>query len=416
MRSALPILAVAAALSAARAGDNWSEFRGPGGSGLSDSTGVPVHWGQDKNVRWKVAIPGKAWSSPIVWGDQVWVSNAPADGRKLGALAFDRNTGKLLHDVLVFDNPRPAFCHPTNSYASSTPAIEDGRVYVHFGSAGTACLDTATGKKLWERRDFPCDHWRGPASSVVLYRDLLFVPFDGHDRQYLVALDKKTGRTVWKSDRSFDYGDLDGDLRKAYDTPSVIDIDGKPQLVSPAAYGTISYEPLTGKELWKVRTGGMNVTARPLYGQGRLYLCTGDGGCRLFALRPEGTGDLTESHVEWKASRAFVPSRSSPILVGDRLWMVHESGIVSCVDVRTGQTLRQERLAGHFWASPVGAEGRLYFCSEEGVTYVADVSGGGWKLLAANRLEAGFMATPAIAGRSLFLRAKTHLYRIEAQH
>jgi outer membrane protein assembly factor BamB len=412
MRLTLCVLGLATVFAGARAADDWTEFRGPGGTGLSDSTGLPVRWGAGKNVRWATAVPGKGWSSPVVCGGQVWLTTAPPDGKELRAMAFDRDTGRVLHDVLVFDNPTPAFCHPTNSYASPTPAVEPGRVYVHFGSAGTACLDTATGKKLWERRDFPCDHWRGPASSPILYRDLLVVHFDGHDRQYVVALDKRTGRTVWKRDRSFDYGDLDGDLRKAYGTPSVIEIGGRPQLVSPAAFGTIAYDPRTGEEIWKIRHGGMNVTARPLYGHGLLYLCTGDGGWRLFALRPDGTGDLDESHVAWKTSRG-VPSRSSPILVGDQLWMVSEDGVVSCLDARTGKTLHQERLAGRFWASPVCAEGRLYFCSEEGATYVADVRDGGWKLLAANALPGGFMATPAVAGRSLFLRTKTHLYRVE---
>jgi outer membrane protein assembly factor BamB len=357
-----------------------------------------------------VAVPGKAWSSPVVWGDQVWLTNAPADGKELCALAFDRRTGKALHEVKVFDVPKPAFCNPTNSYASSTPCIEEGRIYVHFGSEGTACLDTTTGQKLWERRDFPCNHWRGPASSPILWRDRLFVHFDGYDLQYIVALDKKTGQTLWKKDRSFDYGKLDGDLKKAYATPSVIEIDGKPQLVSPAAFGTIAYDPLTGEEIWKVVQGGMNVAARPLYLDGRFILCTGDGGLRLLAVRAGGSGDVTGTHIEWKTAKN-VPSRSSPILVGDNLYMVNESGVVSQLDARTGTALRQERLAGKYWASPICAEGRLYFCNDEGVTYVVDVSRG-WKVLAANRLDDGFMASPAVADKTLILRTRSHLYCI----
>jgi outer membrane protein assembly factor BamB len=372
-----------------------------------------VRWSESENVRWKVPIPGKAWSSPVVWGKQVWVTNAPADGKELYALAFDLGTGKALHEVKVFDVPNPAFCHPTNSYASSTPCIEEGRIYVHFGSAGTACLDTATGKKLWERRDFPCDHWRGPASSPILWRDRLFVHFDGHDVQYVVALDKNTGQTLWKQDRSFEYGRLDGDLKKAYGTPSVIEVDGRPQLVSPAAFGTIAYNPLTGEEIWKVVHAGMNVAARPLYHSGRFILCTGDGGLRLLAVRSGGSADVTGTHIEWRTAKN-VPSRSSPILVADRLYMVHESGIVSRLDARTGETVRQERLAGKFWASPIYAEGRLYFCSEEGVTHVVDVSRG-WKVLAANRLAGGFMASPAAADKALILRTRSHLYCIESK-
>jgi outer membrane protein assembly factor BamB len=410
MRAALVTLTVFLIAPAASAADNWPEFRGPGGMCHASGSGFPVEWDETRNVRWKVAVRGKGWSSPVVWGNQVWITSAPPDGKERFALAFDRRSGALLHDVKVFDVPNPAFCHPTNSYASPTPCIEEGRVYVHFGSAGTACIDTATGKKLWERRDFPCDHWRGPASSPIVWRDRLFVPFDGYDLQYVVALDKETGRTLWKKDRSFDYGQLDGDLKKGYGTPSVLEINGKPQLVSPAAFGTIAYDPMTGEEIWKVVHGGMNVTARPLPINGRLILCTGDGGLRLLALRTGGTGDVTATHIEWKTNKS-VPSRSSPILVGDLLYMVSEDGFVSRLDTQTGQTLSKERLAGKFWASPLWADGRLYFCNEDGITYVVDVRNG-WKVLDANRLADGFMASPAAVGKDLFLRTRTHLYCI----
>ncbi len=409
MRTTL-LLAALLAAPAARAADNWPAFRGPSGDGHADAPGLPVTWSEKENVRWKTPIPGKAWSSPVVWGNQVWVTTATPDGKELSALAVDRATGKVLLNVKVFEIEKPAFCIPTNSYASSTPCIEEGRVYVHFGSAGTACLDTASGKTLWSRQDLPCNHWRGPASSPILYRDLLLVHFDGYDLQYVAALDKKTGKTVWKKDRSFDYGSLDGDRKKAYGTPEVFEIGGKPQLVSPAAYGAIAYDPLTGEEIWKVRHEGMNVSAPPLYGNGLIYLCTGDerGGPGLLAVRPNGKGDLTETNIAWKTARG-VPSRSSPLLVGDRLYMVNNDGIVSCLDASTGKEVWKERLGGKFWASPLYAAGRIYFCSEDGITSVADVSAG-WKLLAANRLDDGFMASPAVVGNDLILRTRTHLY------
>jgi outer membrane protein assembly factor BamB len=408
MRSILSLFALAVSLPAATAADNWTEFRGPQGTGLADGD-PPIHFSETENVRWKTPVTGKAWSSPVVWGNQVWVTNAPEDGKKLWAVALDRRTGKVLHDVEVFDNPKPAFCIKTNSYASSTPAIEEGRVYLHFGSAGTACLDTATAKILWERRDLPCDHFRGPASSPILYRDRLFIHFDGADYQYVVALDKQTGRTLWKKDRSFDYGKTIGDMKKAYGTPVVFEINGKQQLITPAAFGTIALDPETGQEIWKVVHGGMNVAARPLYSDGRLYLCTGDGGWKFYALRP-GSGGLTEANVEWKYTKPS-PNRSSPILVGDRLYMVDSGGIVGCVDPRTGSTVWQERVKGTFWASPVYASGRLYLCSEEGTIYVADIRKG-WKLLASNKLDEGFHATPAIVGDDLILRTRTHVYCI----
>jgi outer membrane protein assembly factor BamB len=402
--------AVLALALAAGPDDNWPEFRGPGGAGHARGS-LPVRWSETENVTWKAPVRGKAWSSPVVWGDQVWVTTAPADGKELSALAFDRRIGRTLFDLKVFDNPKPAFCIATNSYASPTPCIEEGRVYVHFGSAGTACLDTASGKKLWERRDLPCDHWRGPASSPILWRDRLFVHFDGHDLQYVVALDKKTGETLWKKDRSFAYGALDGDLKKAFATPAIFDVNGKLELVSPAAFGTIAYDPMTGEEIWKVVHGGMNASARPLFVNGRVLVCTSDGGLGLVAVAGGGSGDVTKTGIVWTTKKA-VPNRSSPILVGEQLYMISSDGVVSQLDTRGGAALRQERLAGKFWSSPIYAEGRLYFCNDEGVTYVVDVRGG-WKVLASNRLDDGFMASPAAAGKSLFLRTRSHLYCIE---
>ncbi len=410
MRSTL-LLAAMLAAPAALAADNWPAFRGPTGDGHTDAVGLPVTWSEKENVRWKTPIHGKAWSSPVVWGGQVWVTTATPDGKELSALAVSLADGKVLHDVKVFEIEKPAFCIAVNSYASSTPCIEEGRVYVHYGSAGTACLDTATGKTLWSRQDLPCNHWRGPASSPILYRDLLLIHFDGYDFQYVVALDRKTGKTVWKTDRSFAYGKLDGDMKKAYGTPEVFEVGGKPLLVSPAAFGTIALDPRTGEEVWKVRHGGMNTAAPPLYGNGHVYLCTGDGGLGLIALRPDGKGDVTDSAIDWKTNRG-VPSRSSPLLVGDRLYMVSNDGLVTCRSAKTGEEVWKERLPGKFWASPLYASGRIYFCSEDGVTDVADVSGG-WKLLATNRLDDGFMASPAVAGKSLILRTRSHLYRIE---
>jgi outer membrane protein assembly factor BamB len=414
MRTTLLLLATTCCtLAATAAGDSWPQFRGPRGDGHAEGTGFPVRWSETENVRWKVAIPGKAWSSPVVWGKQVWVTNATPDGKKLSAVCVDRDRGTVVHDVTVFEIEKPAFCIAFNSYASPTPAVEEGRVYVHFGSAGTACLDTATGKTLWARQDLPCNHWRGPGSSPVLWRDLLLLTFDGYDLQYLAALDKKTGRTVWKKDRNLDYGTDNGDLKKGFSTPAVVDVGGKPQLVSPSAGGTAAYDPATGAELWRVKAGGMNVASPPLYGHGRLYVTTGDGGFRLYAVRPDGRGDVTATHVDWKYNRA-VPSRCGPLLVGDLLFLVNEQGIVSCLEAKTGQLVWQERLKGTFSASPLYADGHIYYCSQEGVTYVAE-AGRTWKLLATNRLDDGFMASPAAAGRALYLRTKTHLYRVEGK-
>jgi outer membrane protein assembly factor BamB len=400
------------------AGDNWPEFRGPTGDGQSDAKGLPIRWSESENIKWKVAIHDKGWSSPVIWGNQIWQTTATVDGKKLFVMCVDRETGKIVHDFKLFDVPKPGYCIPTNSYASPTPVVEAGRVYVHFGTYGTACLDTATGKTLWSRRDLPCDHFRAPGSSPILYGDSIFVNFDGFDVQYVVALDKTTGETRWKATRDINYGTDNGDLKKAFCTPKVIQINGRPQLISPSAVATIAYDPANGRELWKVYHGGMNSAARPLFGDGRLFLTTGDAGApitggwhRMLAIRPDGHDDVTKSHVVWTHDKG-VPARSSFLLVGDLLFMVSDNGVASCLEAQNGQELWQHRLGGTFYASPIYTEGHIYFFDDGGVSHVMEASREA-KVLAQNHLDAGCMASSAVAGKSLFVRTKTHLYRIE---
>jgi outer membrane protein assembly factor BamB len=347
----------------------------------------------------------------VIWGEQIWLTTATPDGRALFAVCVERASGKIIYDLKVFDIPMPSYCHPFNSYASPTPAIEAGRVYVHFGSAGTACLDTASGNVLWTRQDLPCDHYRGPGSSPVLYRDWVLVHFDGIDQQYVVALDKWSGKTVWKRNREIDYQTDNGDFKKAYATPTIIVVGGKAQLVSPAAMATFAYDPQTGQELWRVRQGGMNVAAPPQFGESKLFLCTGDGGLGLLAVRPDGRGDVTATHIDWTYRRS-VPSRCTPLLIDDLLYMVNERGIVSCLEAAGGRLVWQHRLDGEFSAAPVYAKGHIYFCSQGGKCYVL-APGRVAKVLAVNELADGCMASPAIGDGALFVRTKTHLYRIQ---
>jgi outer membrane protein assembly factor BamB len=412
MRHSIVLIVAACLLStAALAGDNWPQYRGPHGDGASDSTGLPLTWSEKDNVVWKTPIHDKGWSSPVVWGDRVWLTTAKADGKALYAVCVDRESGKGLHDLKVFDVEKPAFCHEKNSYASPTPVVEEGRVYVHFGTYGTACLDQKTGEKIWERTDLHCDHWRGPASSPILFGDLLFLTFDGYDVQFVVALDKANGKTVWKKDRSIDFGTTDGDRKKGYGTPRIIEVKGKPQLISPAAVATTAYDPKTGEELWKVYHGGMNVTQPPLFDGTKVYLCTGDVPTKMFAVKADGAGDVTKTHIDWSIGKN-VPSRSSPLLVDDLLYFANESGQATCVEAKGGEVVWQERLGFPVWGSPVVADGRLYFIGDEGTAAVAK-TGRKWKELARNKLDDGCMASPAVAGKSLFIRTKTHLYRIE---
>jgi outer membrane protein assembly factor BamB len=397
----------------APAGENWPQFRGVQGAGLSDSTGLPTKWGEKNNVAWKTKIHGKGWSSPVIWGKQIWLTTAPEDGKKLYALCIDKQSGKVLRDIKVFDNPKPPYTFINfNSHASPTPVIEEGRVYVHFGSSGTACLDTKSGKVLWTRRNLPCEHWRGPGSSPILWEDLLILTFDGHDRQYVIALHKKDGKTVWKKDRSINYRTTDGDLKKAYSTPVVITVGGKPQLVSPSARGAVAYHPRSGKEIWKVHHDGMNAANPPLYGFGKVYLTTGHDQ-KLLAVRPDGSGDVTATHIAWECNKG-VPTQPAPLLIGERLFMVSDGGFASCLHARTGKPAwpRTIRLGGAFSSSPIYAGGHVYCCNREGAIYVVDPAGKG-KVVATNKLDAGCMASPAVSGKALYVRTKTHLYRIE---
>lgn len=411
MRTLLCCLTLSVLAPAASRADNWPAFRGPAGDGKAEAKNLPVEFGEGQNVAWKTAIHGRGWSSPVVWGKQIWMTTATENGKNMFAVAVDLDSGRILHDLLVYENENPRFCHPTNSYASPTPVIEEGRLYVHFGSYGTACIDTETGKTLWSRRDFECDHFRAPGSSPILYGDLLIVNFDGVDVQYVVALDKRTGRTVWKKDRSIDYGTDNGDYKKAYSTPTVIRFGDRIELVNPSAVATIAYDPHSGKELWKVRHGGMNAAARPLFDGNRVFIAAGDGMTQFVAVRPGGEGDVTDTHVEWSSSQS-IPRRSSQLLIDGRLFMVSDIGVASCRIAKTGEILWQHRFGGMFWASPLYADGRIYFFSKEGKAPVIAASDR-FKLLAENEFPAGFNSSPAVVEDSLILRTFTHLYRIK---
>lgn len=402
---------------------DWPEFRGPAGQGISTATGLPVSWGETGNVKWKTAIHGKAWSSPVVLGNQIWLTTATEDGRELFAVAIERESGKVLHDLRLFTVAEPQYADKFNSYGSPTPVVEDGRVYVTFGSPGTACLDAKTGKTLWERRDLECNHWRGAGSSPTLWRDLLILHFDGADQQYVVALDKATGKTVWQTKRSIDFQDLtpegkpvrDGDFRKAFSSPLVVEHEGVPLLISVGSQATYCYEPATGKELWRVEDRKYHSgTVRPVVGHGMVYTATGLPKGELWAVRLGGRGVITDTHVAWKVATS-VPNRPSPVLAGDLLFMVHQdTGVVTCLDAKTGATVWRERLPGrgNHSASPVWAEGRLYFFNENGDCPVIE-AGRQFKVLAENKLDGGVMASAAVAGKAIFVRTKTHLYRIE---
>ena len=391
---------------------DWPQFRGPRGNGHARAgLPAPLKWSEDQNVTWKTPIRGRGWSSPVVIGSEIWLTSATEDGRKMFVVCVDRQSGRVIHDIDLFANSMVREKHLLNSYASPTPVAEGDFVYVHFGSYGTACIRRATAETIWERRDLPCHHWRGPGSSPMIFEDLLIVHFDGYDFQYVVALDKQTGNTVWKVDRTVEYGTDNGDIMKAFCTPIVIEVDGRQQLISPTSKATLAYDPRTGEEIWRVRYNEFSATARPLFEAGMLFINTGFSKAKFLAVAPDGEGDVTDSHVRWTASKG-IGSKPSPIMVDDLIYLVHDAGTLVCLDAVSGEQVWNKRLGGKFSASPIYAGGHLYFCSHEGMTTVVK-PGRACQVVAKNSLEDGFMASPAASGDCLILRTRSHLYRIQ---
>jgi outer membrane protein assembly factor BamB len=418
-RSFLP-LAAACLTSFLGAAENWPQFRGPDGDGRTDAKGLPVEIGEGKKVKWKTPTHGKAWSSPVVWKNEVWLTTATEDGKELGVMAFDKETGKELYDKVLFRVAEPQFCHKFNSYASPTPVIEEGRIYVSFGSPGIACLDTKTCDILWERRDFVCNHFRGAGSSPVLWDGVLLHHFDGSDHQFVVALDKKTGTTVWQVKRSVDYKDLepdgkpqaDGDWRKAFATPQVIDWQGRPLMLSSGAKAHYAYEPATGREVWRFEEHGAHSAAsRPVTGLGMAFFAVGFGKKQIIAVKLGGSGALGDDAVAWREAKG-APNKPSLILDGEYLFAVDDKGIASCFDAKTGALKWGERIGGDYSASPLLAGGRLYFFSEQGAVTVL-AARPEFQKLAEGKFDDGFMASPAVSGKAMFLRTKSALYRVE---
>lgn len=390
----------------------WNQFRGPNGDGDAKSANLPLKFSEKQNLTWKTPVPGKAWSSPVVMDEKVWLTNAEPGGFKMWALQIDWNTGNLLKKILVFENEEPQYCHPMNSYGTPTPVIYDGRVFVHFGTHGTAALDAQSGQVLWKRRDFKCDHFRGAAASPIAFNDSLIVHFDGHDLQYIVCLDQKNGKTRWKKEREYDFKTDNGDRKKAYCTPSVITHNGRQELISPGAVATESRNPKTGELYWTVRTGGMNASSRPIYRHGHVYVFCGMGS--MSAIRPGGNGDVDKTHVTW-TRRKVVPKKSSPLLLGNYLYMVSDEGVASCNNPKTGEVHWAERLGvkGQCASSPIHANGKIYSFSSDGDCVIFKPDPSGLQILSRNKLPDGCMASPAVVGDSLLVRTKQNLYRFD---
>jgi outer membrane protein assembly factor BamB len=400
------VFAACLAVSVGAAAQEWPQFRGPDGQGHSTERGLPIEWAEGRNVAWKTPLPGLGWSSPVVANGRVWLTTAVEQrGFSLRAIAFDVATGREVVNVEVFKIPTDRRdINPKNSWASPTPVIDGDRIYVHFGADGTAAL-SSTGAILWKARfDYQSQH--GAGGSPIVYDDLLIFNCDGSDAAFVIALDKHTGKTKWKTNRGFPSD-------QAYTTPLVIRVGERDQLISVGAYRTRAYDPLTGKEIWRVRyDDGFSNVPRPVFGHGLVFIATGFQEPSLLAVRPDGTGDVTKTHIAWTLRRG-APLTPSPLIVGDELYLVNDGGIATCIDARSGTIVWQQRLGGTYSASPVFADGRIYFLAEQGVTTVV-TPGKEFRRLATNPLDGGLLASMAISNGSLFLRTDSHLYKITA--
>lgn len=399
---------------------NWPDFRGPSRNGYAGpDANPPTRWSNADRVKWKTPIPGQGHSSPVVWDDRVWLTTAADGGRSLRAVCVDAGTGRVRHDVEVFRTDKPGPKHTLNSYASPSPAVEAGRVYVSFGTHGVACLDAATARPVWTNRDFKLDFATGAGSSPVLYNDLLVLECDAVNDQYVLALDKRTGKQVWRTPRSKKYNPAFPEKKRAFSTAVVAAIGGRDVLLSVGAQRAYGYDPATGRELWFVDHPGYSNVARPLYHDGLVILSTGYDKADLLAVRvpadlPPGVEPVDLSGgIAWRQKQG-APYKPSPTLAAGRLYVVTDAGVARCLDLKTGDVLWAQRLGQAYSASPLYAGGHLYFLSEKGQVHVLRPGDGkAAEVVDEFTTDEGYFASPAVVGDALILRSTGHLWRVE---
>jgi outer membrane protein assembly factor BamB len=425
--------AVLVLLGTATAAD-WPQFRGPTGCGLAGNESIPVRWGGFEPAAWQAEIPGNGWSSPVVVGDRIWLTTAEqtalptvAREKKLDASVYSdyrdqlqvhgsvtclavelaAASGEILRKVELFTCDDPPPTHATNGYASPTPASDGTHLVCHFGSLGTACIDQKSGELLWKQR-LQFDEITGPGSSPVLFENVVTISCDGADQQFVIGLDIRSGETIWKTDRP-KIDDAEGIHRRAFSTPLIVKHENRWEAVTVGAQWAVSYDPVNGRELWRVNMGDCHAAIpRPVAANGVVYVCSGYMKPRLFAIRLGGSGDVTETHVAWQFDRQ-VPEISSPIIVGGSIYFVSSGGILTCLDAETGKLAWQHRLGGSFAASPIAAGDKIYFVSREGVTTVIR-AGGEYEELARSQHFGQTLASPAVCGNALLIRADRVLY------
>lgn len=393
----------------APAAEDWPQFRGPGQQGISAATGVPITWSGSKNVAWKTELPGSGWSSPVLSGGRIYLTSAVTDGAtSLRALCVNAADGKVIWDRELFRPDAGATkMHKKNSLASSTPIVENGKLYVHFGHMGTACLDLE-GKVIWKQTEIKYSPVHGNGGSPALVDGVLIFSCDGAGAPFVVGLDAATGKINWKTPRN-----THAARKFSFSTPLAVTIDGKSLAVLPGSGFVGAYEPATGKEVWRVKYGeGYSVVPRPVYAHGLIYVGSGFDRAVVYAIKPGGAkGDVTETNVAWTINKG-APLTPSMVVVGDEIYFISDGGIATCADAKTGEIHWTHRVGtGGVSASPVVAEGRIYFQNEAGVGCVI-TAGKTFELLAENDLGERSLASYAVADNALYIRTEKHLWRI----
>ena len=399
--------------------ENWTHFRGSNLNGIAMTNNIPLRW-DVSNMKWKTEIHGKGHSSPVVYDNQIWVTTATVDGKELYAVCIDYVTGKMIFDIKVFAQDDVIGKHGINTYASPTPCIEKGFVYVHYGSPGTACLRTSDGSVVWKRNDLKCNHVQGPGSSPVIYKNLLILHYEGTDVRYIVALDKATGKQIWRADRPAEpYNALANIGKKAYVTPLIINVKGKDLLISNGSAVCCAYDPLTGKEIWRVTGGAESTVPMPVAENGKVFFYTGsvnspDGGTytEMFAVNPDGQGDITRTNILWKKRDDQSHTQIlTPVIRDGLIYTVSSRNFLMCIDAATGKELWTERLRSDHNASPVFVNGNVWFFSIKGEV-LAIQAGRNYKVITQNQMDSGIWATPAFLRNSVILRTEKYLCRI----
>jgi outer membrane protein assembly factor BamB len=398
---------------------NWTHFRGSSLNGIAETGNIPLNW-DESVIKWKTAIHDRGHSSPVVYGDQVWITTATPDGKELYAVCIDFQSGKIIHDIKVFTPDEVERKHSLNSYATPTPCIEKGFVYVHYGSMGTACINTADGLIVWKRTDLKCKHVQGPASSPVIYNNLLILHLEGTDVRYLVALDKSNGNTVWKTDRPAEpYEPLTVIGRKAYVTPLTIKVKNRDMLISNGSAITIAYDPATGKEIWRVVGGAESTVSMPFTENGIVYWYAGpvlnDNGLNyneLIAANPDGVGDITGTNILWKKQGRLSQNQMlTPVIKDGLIYTADTRNIQMCIDAITGEEVWSTHVKSNFNASPLYIDGNIWFFSVRGEVMVLK-PGRQYEVIAQSQMDSGIWATPAVLRNSVILRTESYLYRV----